>query len=202
MNMWRFYSLLIAVLLLVTACGSASSEPDYTSQLEGAVLDPPREVEDFTIMSTEGEAFTLSEHSGEIILLYFGYRACPDFCPTTFRELMRVYDDLGESAENVKVVFVTVDGERDTLESLTLYTHAFHEDFIGLRPEEEELDSLMAQFGVVAEKRILGESALSYLYDHTATLFLINPQGELEVQYLYGTPYRNIVNDVRLILDI
>ena len=74
--------------------------------------------------------------------------------------------------------------------------------FIGLRPEGEELDSLLEQFGVVAEKRIVGESALSYLYDHTATLFLINPQGELEVQYLYGTPYRNIVNDVRLILDI
>lgn len=202
MKMWRFYSLLVSVLLLLTACGSTNSEPDYSSQLEGAVLDPPREIDDFSIMSTEGEEFILSEHRGEVILLYFGYRACPDFCPTTFAELKRVYDDLEEPAEKVTIVFVTVDGERDTLESLTLYTHAFHDDFIGLRPEADELESLMAQFGVVAEKRVLGESALSYLYDHTATLFLINPQGELEVQYLYGTSYRNIVNDVRLILDI
>lgn len=202
MKMWRFYSLIVSVLLLMTACGSTNSEPDYRSELDGAVLDPPRTLDDFSIMSTEGEEFILSDHRGEVILLYFGYRACPDFCPTTFAELKRVYDDLEEPAEDVTIVFVTVDGERDTLESLTLYTHAFHDDFIGLRPEADELDSLMAQFGVVAEKRILGESALSYLYDHTATLFLINPQGDLEVQYLYGTPYRNIVNDVRLILDM
>lgn len=202
--MLRFYTALISVLVLMTmtACGQISSEPDYTSQLSGAVIDPPRVIEDFTLMSTEGEAFTLSEHQGEVILIYFGYRACPDFCPTTFSELRNVYNDLGEPAEDVKIVFVTVDEERDTLENLTLYTHAFHQDFIGLRPEAEELDTLMTQFGVVAERRSIGESALSYLYDHTATLFLINPQGELEVQYLYGTPYQNIVNDVRLILDL
>ena len=129
-------------------------------------------------MSTEGEEFTLSEHEGEVILIYFGYRACPDFCPTTFSELRRVYSDLGEPAERVKIIFVTVDEERDTLENLTLYTQAFHEDFIGLRPEEAELDTLMTQFGVVAERRVIGESALAYLYDLTATLFLINPQGE------------------------
>ena len=54
---------------------------------------------------------------------------------------------------------------------------------------------------VAAEKRVVGESAMAYLYDHTATLFLVNPQGELEVQYLYGTNYRNIVSDVSLILN-
>ena len=201
--MLRFYTVFISILVLmtVTACGQISSVPDYVSQLEGAVIAPPRELDDFSVMSTEGEPFTLSEHQGEVILIYFGYRACPDFCPTTFSELRSVYNDLG-APEQLKVVFVTVDEERDTLENLTLYTHAFHEDFIGLRPDEDELVNLMSQFGVVAERRSIGESALSYLYDHTATLFLINPQGELEVQYLYGTPHRNIVNDVRVILDL
>lgn len=199
--MWRFYSLLIGVLMLLSACSTTNSEADYINQLAGAVLDPPREIDDFSVMSTEGEDFTLSEHRGEVVLIYFGYRACPDFCPTTFAELKRVYTDLGEPADNVTIVFVTVDSERDTLEGLTLYTHAFHEDFIGLRPDEAQLDSLMEQFGVVAERRAIDESGSIYLYDHTATLFLINPQGQLEVQYLYGTPYDNIVNDVNLILD-
>ena len=79
--------------------------------------------------STEGDTFTLSEHRGEVILIYFGYRTCPDFCPTTFAELRRVYTDLDEPADNLKIIFVTIDSERDTLENLTLYTHAFHEDF-------------------------------------------------------------------------
>ena len=199
--MWRLYTLVIGTLLFLTACNSINSEQDYTSQLQGAVIDPPRVLEDFTIMSTTGEEFTLSEHHGEAILIYFGYRACPDFCPTTFSELKRVYADLNEPADQMKIVFVSIDPERDDLESLKLYTNAFHKDFIGLRSEDQELESLMEQFGIVAEKRILGESALAYLYDHTATLFLINPKGELEVQYLYGTPYRIIVNDLRLILD-
>ena len=199
--MWRFYSLLVAILLLLTACSSADSGKNYVNQLEGAVIDPPRVLDDFTMMSTTGEEFTLSEHQGEVILIYFGYRACPDFCPTTFAELKRVYSELGEPADKLKIVFVTIDPERDTLDILKLYTNAFHEDFIGLRAEGEPLENLIGQFGVVAEKRVVGESALAYLYDHTATLFLINPQGQLEVQYLYGTPYQKIVHDVRLILD-
>lgn len=200
--MWRLYTLVIGILFVLTACNSTHIEKDYVSELEGAVVNPPRVLEDFTLMSTTGEDFTLSEHRGEAILIYFGYRACPDFCPTTFAELKRVYTDLNEPADQLKIVFVSIDPERDDLESLTHYTTAFHEDFIGLRSDDQALESLMDQFGVVAEKQVLGESALAYLYDHTATLFLINPKGELEVQYLYGTPYRSIVNDVRLILDV
>lgn len=200
--MWRLYTVVIGILLLLTACNSINSEQDYVSQLQGAVLDPPRVLDDFTLMSTTGEAFTLSEHRGEVILIYFGYRACPDFCPTTFAELKRVYTDLNEPVDQLKIVFVSIDSERDDLESLKFYTNAFHEDFIGLRSGDQALENLKTQFGVVAEKRVLGESALAYLYDHTATLFLINPKGELEVQYLYGTPYRSIVNDVRLILGL
>jgi len=210
--MWRFYSVLVGILLLLAACDSThttqdslfvlqNAVPDYVSDLRGAVLDPPRALDDFSIMSTTGTEFVLNDHRGEILLLYFGYRACPDFCPTTFAELRRVYNELGEPSDRVKIVFVTVDAERDTLDILGLYTNAFHEDFIGLRPEGEVLGNLMTQFGVVAEKRIVGESALSYLYDHTATLFLINAEGELAVQYLYGTPYTSIVHDVRLMLD-
>ena len=198
--MVRLYWMLIAVVLLTTACGTNGGN-SYTQQLRGAVVSPPRTLDDFTLMSTTGEPFTLSEHRGEVLLLYFGYRACPDFCPNTFAELMRVYGELGEPADKLKIIFVTIDPERDTLDYLGQYIAAFHEDFIGLRAEGETLDALIAQFGVVAEKRVVGESALAYLYDHTASLFLVGANGELEVQYLYGTSYRDIVHDVHLILE-
>lgn len=190
------------IVLLIAGCTGQSElkEDSYLDDLGGAVFDPPRSISNFDLASTQGDTFRLSDHNGEIILLYFGYRTCPDFCPTTFTELRQIYRELGEPADKLKVVFITVDPERDDLESLAAYTQAFHEDFIGLRTEGESLQRIMDEFGVVAEKRQLADSALSYLIDHTASLFLIGPDGRLEVQYLYGTNYQIIVNDVKVIL--
>lgn len=201
---YRRVILVFMVAVWLVGCGSAvQTRPDasYLEDLNGAVFDPPRSISNFTFASTTGEDFTLSDYSGEIILLYFGYRTCPDFCPTTFTELRQIYLSLGEPEERVKIVFVTVDPERDDLESLSLYTQAFNADFIGLRAEGESLQNLMDEFGVIAEKRQLADSALSYLIDHTASLFLIGPDGRLQVQYLYGTPYQDILEDVQRILD-
>lgn len=175
--------------------------PVYAAALQGAVISPPRVLDDFTAPSTTGEDFTLSEHRGEVLVIYFGYRSCPDFCPTTFSELRRVYSELNEPADRVKILFVTVDPERDTMDMLTPYTQAFHDHFIGLRPEGEALQTLMDQFGVVAEKRSVGNSPLSYLIDHTATTFLIGPDGRVQAQYLYGTDHRVLTHDIGVILE-
>jgi len=194
---FRWLWIVVLVGLLV-GCGST---PQNAEPLRGAVISPPRSLDDFTLMSTDGEPFNLADHRGQVILLYFGYRSCPDFCPTTFAELKQVYSALEEPKDKLKIVFVTVDPERDTLDNLTLYTHAFHEDFIGLRDDGDALKSLMAAFGVVAEKRQVGDSAMSYLIDHTASVFLIDAQGNFRVQFLYGTDYRDIVHDVRIVMQ-
>jgi protein SCO1/2 len=191
---------LVLTLMVVTAACSPANSLD-TSQLRGAVFNPPRPLEDFTLASTQGESFTLSDHRGQVILLYFGYRSCPDFCPTTFLELKKVYTALNEPKDRLKIAFVTVDPERDTVENLALYTNAFHADFIGLRGEGDVLQKVVDEFGVVATKRQMGDSALAYLVDHTASVFLIDADGDLLVQYLYGTDYRDIVHDLQLILQ-
>lgn len=193
--------------LVLVGCGGGAradnqpSNPDYLGELRGAVVNPPRKINDFTLPATSGEDFTLSEHQGKVVLFYFGYMTCPDVCPTTFADLRQVYTHLGELAEKVKVVFVTVDPERDTLDRLTLYTQGFHEDFIALRGEGESLQAMMDDFGVKATRRVVGESALSYLIDHTASIFLVGPQGRLVEQFLYGTRYQDIVHDINLILS-
>ena len=135
------------------------------------------------------------------MLLYFGYLTCPDVCPTTLAELQNVYTRLDQPAAQVKVVFVSVDPERDTLENMTRYTNAFHADFIAARTEGDTLKALMQQFGVTAERRQVADSPLSYLIDHTASIFLIAPDGRLLAQYLYGTDYRDILHDVQAILQ-
>jgi protein SCO1/2 len=188
--------LVLLFSVLLTAC-SAGTQP-YGGQLRGAVLNPPRQLNDFTAMSTTGEEFTLSDHRGEVTLLYFGYRACPDFCPTTFAELRRVYAALDEPADKLNIVFVTVDPEADTIENLSPFVAMFHKDFIGLRTEGQALTELESQFGVVAQRRALGETG--YAFDHNASVFLIGAEGQLEVQYLYGTDYMDIVHDLQIIL--
>ncbi len=189
----------ILLVIFLSACGSSGS-PTPVVQYHGALFNPPRMLTDFTMPSTDGTDFTLSQHKGQTILLYFGYRSCPDFCPTTFTELNQIYAALKQPKDKLKVVFVTVDPERDTIDNLKLYVHGFNEDFIGLRDDGTKLKQLMKEFGVTAEKRQTGDSALSYLVDHTASLFLITADGELKVQYLYGTDYREVLADLKTML--
>jgi len=166
-----------------------------------ALFDPPRQLEDFTIESTSGD-FSLSDSAGDWIMLYFGYRSCPDFCPMTFVDLRSVYLDLGEPADDMKIVFVTVDPERDSLDVLGGYVTNFHEDFIGIRPSnDEEMEFLRDQFGFVAIRQQMGDNPNNYLIDHTASVFLINPDGELYAQYLFGTDPRDMTTDMRVLLD-
>lgn len=202
MNLHRVFFIGVIIAALV-GCSPASNQPKSVfegGEMRGAVITPPRQLTDFTLASTTGKPFKLSEHKGQTMLIYFGYRSCPDFCPTTFAELKHVYESLNQPADKLKILFVTVDPERDTLDNLSLYMAAFDDDFIGLRDDTPALQSLLDEFGVVATKRVVGESALSYLIDHTASVFLIDSSGELRMQYLYGTNYRDIVHDLQLIL--
>ena len=173
----------------------------YADELLGTVISPPRELADFTLPSSDGDDYTLSEHAGKIQLVYFGYMTCPDVCPATLADILRAYRDVGEPVEDVEVLFITIDPERDTLERLETYTSAFHEDFIGLRPtSQEQLDALMQNIGVIAERREV-DSVLEYLMDHSATVFMVSPDGRLLAQYPFGVPYTEIANDVQVMMN-
>lgn len=190
-----------ALLGLLTLRESlAKDEPETTANdWKGSLVEPPIVLEDFSLPSTTGD-FTLSEHTGEVVLLFVGYTSCPDYCPTTLSQLTRVYEALGDKAENVKVIFVTGDPERDTLDRMTTYVNAFNPDFIGIRAERSDLDVLLAQFYATATKLLTPDSALGYTIEHTTRLYLINPQGEWMLHYAYGAPYQDIVADIEAIL--
>ena len=207
-------SMLIAVPLAVSAQEPEEQEEwqppisisgnlglTYADDLLGSVISPPRELADFTLPSSDGTAYTLSEHAGKIQLVYFGYMTCPDVCPATLADILRAYRDVGEPADEVEVLFVTIDPERDTLERLEAYTSAFHEDFIGLRSTSEtQLNDLMKSFGVVAERREV-DSVLEYLMDHSATVFMVSPDGRLLAQYPFGVPHTEIAHDLKVMMD-
>jgi protein SCO1/2 len=186
-------TLLILILILTAACGAPS--------FRGSVLQEPVPVPDFTLTDESGGTFRLADQRGNVVLLFFGYTSCPDVCPTTLANWRKVHEDLGDDADRVRFVFVTVDPERDTVEKLGLHVNAFNPDFIGLTGGQEELESVYRIFDVFYEKDTSSGSALGYLVSHTATTFVLDAQGVWRLRETYGTPVEDIVHDVRQLLE-
>lgn len=194
--------LLLAVYGLWAA---ANTEEDKATGnalgLRGAVMEPPIALNDFSLPSTQDSDFTLSDYRGKVILLYFGYTSCPDICPTTLSELTRVYQELGNLTDKVQIVFVSSDPERDTLAHLREYLTGFNPNFIGLRGEGEPLQALAAQFYAVAAVHVFTGVEDTNEIMHTTSIMLIDPQGRWLARFPTGTPYQDIVHDVRVVLE-
>ncbi len=170
-------------------------------QFKGAEHPADMPAEDFTLTTTEGQPFRLSDERGKIVLMFFGFTSCPDVCPTTLAEAKRILEGLGDDVENVRFVFVTVDPERDTQQRLGQYIAAFHPDIIGLRGTPEELQTVFDSYGIHVAKVPLEDSALGYTMEHTARIFLVDQKGRLRLSYAFGTPDEDILLDVQYLLD-
>ncbi len=191
--------LVIAVVLGVTTLAvflfSATDEFRGTYYAE-----PYPAAADFTLTRADGTAFQLSEEKGSVVLLFFGYTACPDICPTTLAELRLALESLKPAeASRVNVLFVTVDPARDTPERVQEYVNHFNTQFIGLSGSEEELSRIWQDYGVYREI-VDGESAAGYLVNHTARVTLIDQNGKLRVSFPFDMPVEDIIHDLKLVL--
>jgi protein SCO1 len=146
-----------------------------------------------------GTSFRLSEMRGKVVMLFFGYTSCPDICPTTLAEFKQSLDELGNKSDQVQVLFVTVDPQRDTPERVQEYVDHFNPNFIGLSGSETELAQVWNEYGVFREI-VNGTSAAGYLVNHTARVTLIDQQGNLRVSFGFDTPVKDIVHDLKLLL--
>lgn len=201
--------MLVAGLLASCASGSgdvsgATTSDDVLFDLptEGTPVDPPREVSDFTFPSSNaGEPVSLSDLRGQPVLIYFGYTFCPDICPTTLAEIVKVRRDMAERADEAAFVFISVDSERDTPELLERYLTAFDEQIIGLSGDDATLDEIGPEYGLHYEKRVVEGTSADYLIDHTTPSYLIDSAGQLVTIYSYGTPHDVISADILAMLD-
>lgn len=146
-------------------------------QIYGTVLDPPRAIAEFSLNDQRGKAFDRKSLEGAWTLMFFGYTHCPDICPTTLQTLVQVKRRLGEERAP-RIVFVSVDPERDTGDKLAAYLSYFDSAIIGLGGERAQLEAFTRDLGILHLK---GETRPDggYLVDHTASVLLFNPQGEL-----------------------
>ncbi|MBL4942569.1 MAG: SCO family protein [Colwellia sp.] len=136
----------------------------------------PRAIKAFELTDHNGQSFTKEQLTGKWSLVFFGYTSCPDVCPTTLQNLGFIYDDLKAIASNSQVLLVTVDPQRDTQEKLNQYITYFNPEFIALRGGHEVLFPFSRSLGLMYA--INGEGD-NYLVDHSASLVLINPDGNI-----------------------
>jgi len=154
---------------------------------------------DFTLTAQEGQSYTLSEHQGEVRLLFFGFTHCPDICPTTLLELKKVYAQLGSAGEEVTTLFVSIDPERDTPELLGDYLGSFDLPVVGLTGSVEEVQQVVNAYAGWFEKVDL-DSAAVYTMDHSTRSYLIDREGKVRYIFSYEDGPERIAYIVRKLL--
>ena len=195
-----------AVVALVGGMWAANSLMSPASLDDGQVnatyMEGGRDITRFELVDHRGESFSHDDLQGQWTLLFFGFTHCPDICPMTLAELSRVHADLAEQGldDNLRTVFVTVDPERDTPERLEAYVTNFHDDFLGVTGDLDDIDVLARDMGV-AHIRHDEDNDNDYMVDHGASVLLVNPEGRF--QAMFGSPHRadEISTDLTTIIE-
>jgi protein SCO1/2 len=158
-----------------------------------------------------GGRFLLTDHLGRLVteesmrgkyqLLYFGYTYCPDICPNTLQVLSMALDLLGDKADQVQTYFITVDPERDTVKVMRNYVDYFDPRMIGVTGSKAMIDSMAEQFKIRYEKVIEENSDPDlYLLDHSASLYLLAPDGRFVTEFVYGVSAEKLAQKLDLII--
>jgi protein SCO1 len=192
----RQYGLLAGVGIIAGVLLMSAFVLTRPHTFRGSVIEPPIPAPPIVLEDGRGATFRLSDHEGSLVLIFFGYTACPDVCPVSLSEMKQIQRRLGNRADNVRFVMITVDPDRDTPEKTAQYVASFDPSFIGLSGTTEALDPVWKAYGVYHEKRETG-SAAGYLVDHSSFMYVIDKAGNLRETFSFGTPVNDIVEDLR-----
>ena len=197
---WMRIGITLLIIVILAAVGYFTLNALKPYAFHGAILQSPKPAHDFTLTNHYGQDTSLSDYDGKVVLLYFGYTACPDVCPTTLAEIKKATELLGERADEVQTIMVTVDPERDTVEIMAEYLAHFHPSFLGMIGTPDEVAQIATYYGIFFQKQET-DSVLGYLVDHTATVMLVDQDGYLRLIFPYGTEGSEIAEDITYVLD-
>ncbi len=161
----------LLVILGVAGCGRTASQPWHLLNITGHM--PALQ---FTLTRDDRQSVTQKAYLGKLVLLYFGYTHCRDVCPTTLADLATALRQLGLDANQVRVLFVSVDPARDTPAVLKSYVNVFGPWFVGLTGTQAQLAALTQRLRVSYQ---LGEPDAHGDYEvyHSSTVFIFDRQG-------------------------
>ena len=184
--MHKIFTALISGLLLV--CSAAQAAPKIGEAAP-----------EFTLTDSKGKSQSLADFRGKVVVLFFGFTQCPDVCPTTLSDMAQVKKKLGAQAEQLQVLLVTLDPQRDTPAVLSQYVPGFDPSFLGLSGTPEAIAQTAKEFKVFYQK-VAGKTATSYTVDHTAASFVFDPQGRVRLFLRYGLGVDESVADIKRLM--
>lgn len=191
-------------VLAVSACGKQGESAQTASPPKVAFKNTDVTgldyAKDFALPDYNGKMRTLADFKGKAVVVFFGYTQCPDVCPTTMAEMANVMQQLGQLADRVQVLFITLDPARDTPAVLSKYVPAFDPRFLGLVGDQAATDKVAKEFKVFYQK-VPGKEPGSYTMDHTAGSYVFDPQGRLRLFVRHGQGPEPIVHDLKLLLS-
>ncbi len=188
---------LFAMLAMALALAGCTKAPPVFKNTDVTGVTYAR---DFALTDHNGKARTLADFKGKVVLLFFGYTQCPDVCPTTLSELAQVMKEMGPKADQVQVLFVTVDPERDTQALLAQYVPAFDKRFLGLYGDAKATAAVAKEFKVFYAK-VEGREEGAYSMDHTAGSYVFDTTGKIRLFVRHGQGAAPITHDLLQLLN-
>ncbi len=158
--------------------------------------DPPFTAPGFTLIDTTGRAVGLNDFRGRYAMLYFGYTFCPDVCPDTLFTMARARKALEGKEDRLALLFITVDPERDNPDVVGRYVHKFDPGFVGLTGDAESIARIARAYGIAFRKVPYGTSG-NYTVDHSAYIFLIDPEGRILYRFDYPQKWDTLAQLLR-----
>jgi protein SCO1 len=184
-----------AFVLALALAGCAGSDPHYALKNVTGLVSPL----DFQLTNQDGQAVTAADYRHDLVVLYFGYSECPDECPTTLTMLANALHALGPQASQVRVLFVTVDPNRDTMQTLKRYVSNFGPQFVGLRPDQDELTALSKRYRIAYHYEKPDKYG-NYEVDHSSAIFIFDRDGRARLLGLTGDTSQQVASDLHRLL--
>ena len=197
--MKRVLSTLLLACCAVAGTALAAPDPSNPLGLKAGVFDPPRMAPDFSVQGSDGKPLKLSQFRGKLVLLEFGYTSCVDVCPVSLAMLAQARKQLGTLGDQLQVVYVTVDPERDTVKRMHDYLHAFDPTFVGATGTPEQMAKIRQDYGITATRKNIAGSK-DYVIGHSSFLYFVDRKGALRALLPFGRTADDVAHDATLLL--
>ena len=179
--------LLAALLAALLVCSPAAAQSAHDLLVGDDKDINPR----YLLQDTNGRSVTNEDFRGRFQLIAFGYTYCPDICPTTLVEMAAILKQLGDQADRLQPIFVTVDPERDSAKVLKTYTEFFDPRILGLTGSPALIRRAADNFKIRYAK-VHEPGSANYAMDHSAGMILLGPDGQYIRKFAFATPVDQI----------
>jgi len=186
---------LFAALMLALLAGCSGDQQNWNAKsISGLMPELSYELTD-----TSGKTVTAEDTDGNIRLMFFGFTSCPDICPTTLQKLARVVKNLPEpTRQDVKIIFVSVDPERDTPERIKSYIEFFSDSIIGLTGSEKNLRELSKRYRTTFGYEAPNEDG-NYDVSHSSAVYVFDRDGEARLLVRPGQSTEALIADLKVL---